>query len=340
MRFPGKSEAVEFEYAKAAGLLSKSFTGSRAAKLFEQSSLTDIWELLFNCTPPMVPERLLAEQIERDCHKKLINQYESFLKTSGSKQEVLRGIVKTYEVENIKEIVAALCSNEKECPELYDLGNFNSIHPEFWPDIAKITDKTEYSWLKELPDIHSQHEVDYKLDLQLVQNYWKSIQKLSGENKEAHEKMFLNEYVFKNIVWALRLSVYYDMSEEEIKGKLLYVESVDKSDPLAGPALKILSIPKDDYNAWMNWKYSELVNPYENGQGWKIDPVWVEQKAQILIEKQYNHIFHQYPMTTASLVAWFKIKDFELSCIRTAVESIRLNIASDEAMNAVGVQTI
>ena len=48
-------------------------------------------------------------------------------------------------------------------------------------------------------------------------------------------------------------------------------------------------------------------------------------------------VFHRYPMEDAALAAWFKLKSYELTCIRTAVESLRLNINSREAMEAVGV---
>ena len=42
-------------------------------------------------------------------------------------------------------------------------------------------------------------------------------------------------------------------------------------------------------------------------------------------------------MTDCSLLGWFKIKEYELSCIRTAVESIRLNINPEDAMKALNL---
>lgn len=335
-----KSISVTFEYAKAAGLLRKAFVGQNAVKLFEQTSLTDLWALIFKTNPPMMPERLLAEEIEKQCQKQFISQFLSFIKTSGASNNVLTEIFDIYEVENLKEIVSALESNEKECPQLIDVGDYGSIHPENWPNLGAITEGSKYSWLTKLPDVHEQKELDYKLDLQVLRDYWKTIHKLKGENREAHEKMFIEEYGMKNIIWALRLSVYYEMPLEEIKEHLLYVtDNANEEDPVAGPALKVLNFGKQDFNAWMKWKYSELVNPRVDGDSWTVDPVWIEQKALIAQQKNYRHIFHQYPMTTAALIAWYKIKAYEQSCIRTAVESIRLNIASSEAMNAVGVSS-
>ena len=42
-----KSGAGSFIYAKASGIIGKSFVGPRAQYLFEQKSLSDLWTLLF-----------------------------------------------------------------------------------------------------------------------------------------------------------------------------------------------------------------------------------------------------------------------------------------------------
>ena len=128
------------------------------------------------------------------------------------------------------------------------------------------------------------------------------------------------------------------MEKDDVVKKLIYVtDRPCAMDPVAGPALKILDIPLDEYDAWTDWKYSDLINPHVDGEVWNIDPGWIENKGRAKLNKIALNIFHQYPMTTASLVGWYKIKEYELSCIRTAVESLRLNINPEEAMNAVGI---
>ena len=49
------------------------------------------------------------------------------------------------------------------------------------------------------------------------------------------------------------------------------------------------------------------------------------------------HIFHHYTMQDVALAAWFKLKSYELTCIRTAVEGLRLKVSPQEAMEAVGI---
>ena len=59
-----KSGAGAYIFAKANGILGKSFTGKRANLLFGQKSLAELWTLIFRSQPPLVPEVLLSQQIE------------------------------------------------------------------------------------------------------------------------------------------------------------------------------------------------------------------------------------------------------------------------------------
>ena len=274
------STALAFCYAQAAGLLQKSFVKTRASLLFAPESLADLWDLLFKEPAPLVPEAMLAQQIEEKASQRFLSQYQYFL-------------------------------NQFDYP------------PAILTDLLKIFE-TDYS--------------DTAADIELLRQCWKSIQKCHGDDRVAHEKLFLDEYVIKNIVWALRLELYYEMPLDQIIQNLFYVtDRADKNDPVAGPAIKVLGFDVHNYADWENWKYSQFLNPYEPGQLWCVDPVWIERKYAGHQAVFANHIFHQYTMEGAALAAWFKIKAYELTCIRTAVEGLRLNISSNEAMEAVGI---
>ena len=57
-------------------------------------------------------------------------------------------------------------------------------------------------------------------------------------------------------------------------------------------------------------------------------------------QKLADFVFRQYPMSSAALVAWFKLKRYELVCIKIAVESARLNINSQETLNSMGISVV
>lgn len=331
--------ALTFSYAKACGILGKSFVNSRANLLFEQNSLSDLWTLIFKTPVPLMPERLLAEEIEKQALNQLIKQFSFFISQFDKPDSILIEQFKIFEIENLKEIGDSLCSGETVCPPLVDLGKYSSLHTEFWPNLAKITKGTEFEWYNTVPRVHEQQQRDFALDLYLVKSYWKEINKFRGEEKEAHLKLFLDEYVIKNVIWALRLLVYYEMDSEEIVKNLFYVENLNELDPVAGPAIRALRKNPTVYSDWTNWEFADLLNPNDAGE-WKIDPVWIENKALQKRQKLADFVFRQYPMSSAALVAWFKLKRYELVCIKIAVESARLNINSQETLNSMGISVV
>jgi len=122
-----KSAANSYIYAKASGLLGKSFIDERASELFNVKSLPELWTLIFGSQPPMLPEVLLAKEIEAQALKRLINQYVYFLRQFDRPQKILELPLKVFDADNLKTVGAALCAGEKECPALCDLGQYSGF---------------------------------------------------------------------------------------------------------------------------------------------------------------------------------------------------------------------
>lgn len=332
------SSASAYVFAKAGGMLGKSFTGPRAAKLFTVKSLAELWTLIFKTDVPLVPETLLARQIEAEAGSRFVNQYVHLIEMYTHPDEILVEQLRFFDIENLKEIGAALCAQEQKMPAVIDIGKYSMFHSNKWPDIAKITEGSPYAWYNRIPDIHEQQKFDMRLDTEYVQRIWTAANRVTGEAKEPVVEMFRREFIMKNIIWAIRLKVYYDMSVEEIKTHLAYVdEKPGKSDPVYGPALDAAEKAVDSYEDWSSWKYASFLNPHEEGNVWKIDPRWVESSFRVDDSRRAEKLFHAFPLTVAVPVAWFKIKQHELDCIRTATESIRLSADSSEAMKAAGI---
>lgn len=333
-----KTGAGAYIYAKASGIIGKSFIESRAEELFNKRSLSELWTMLFTTSVPGVPEVMLADQIEKESFNRFMNQYISFVNLYDKADDVLYDLLDFYEYQNLKEMGASLCNGESKLPQITEIGKQMKLRYSKWPNLAEITKNTPFEWYNRVPSIHEQQHLEYLLDLQWTQHLWNSVHKLSGESKEVLEKFFTYEYAVKNIIWVLRLRINYKMEKDKIIENLIHVtKNANKQDPVAGPAIRILETPIDEYEQWRNWEFSELLNPYIDGEVWKIDPLWLEKQSRVVINRKALHMFRQYPMTTCSLVGWYKIKEYELSCIRTAVEGMRLNISPTEAMSAVGI---
>lgn len=334
----GKSGDTAFSYAKAAGLLSKSFINKKSSELFEVKNLSDLWTLLFSSQVPALPETLLAQEIEKKSFHIFLSQYTSLISQFEKPVDILTDQLLFYEAENLKQIVAALFSKKQFLPSVIDIGEYSTLNYSAWPDLQKITENSIFSWLQKLEDIHQQQEIEYKIDLQVVHHLWKSINKTSGEDKKALSDFYIEKYTIKNVVWALRLKKYYKMNNDEIINHLIYVDDArDKNDVIASEALKILNKDIDNYDEWKSWKYLSLLNPYAAGDVWQVSPDWIERAEIIRMNTLAKKMFHINNVSLAALVGWFYMKDFELNCIRTAVEALRLNIPAEEAEKAVGI---
>ena len=345
-----KSAADAYVYAKASGMLAKSFVGSRTIKLFSVNSLQELWTLVFSTEVPAIPEVLLAKKIEQEAESKFLKEYISLLKNYSNPEQILIDILRFYDYDNLKDIVASLCvaktsGKTPELPALADIGDYSKLNIKAWPNLAKITESSDLSWYNRIPDFDQQQELDSKLDLQFIRKLWESMHDLPGSSVEPVSSLLKEEMILNNIMWSIRLRVYYGMDKEQVISKLMTVKDVKKlrdikADPLAGPVIKTLDWDIESYSDWAKWKYSDLLNPHEEGVVWKIDPRWVQQSAKTAFNAKALRQFRKHPFTANVLVTWFKIKQYELDCIRTAAEGLRLNVAQDIIQEFAGLSSV
>lgn len=179
---------------------------------------------------------------------------------------------------------------------------------------------------------------DSESDRARIMSLWNAVSSLKGSDRENLEQLYKMEISFKNILWVLRLKVYYHFSNDEILEHLVYAgEKHEKDDILAREAIAILGKDISSYDDWKGWRYSQFLNPHEDGVVWEIDPCWIERSLKNYLAKSYKHFFHKDPMSITSLVSWFRIKQYELDCIRTVAEALRLGVESEKAMEVAGV---
>ncbi|MBQ4377760.1 MAG: V-type ATPase subunit [Treponema sp.] len=289
-----RSAASSFVYAKASGLLSKSFTGDNAIKLFQVQSLRELFTLLFDEEVPAVPEVMLAKEIEKKAEKNLIDLYKSLLSEFANPSPILSEILSFYEYEH----------------------SYN---------LTKGPDE----------------------DKKRIMALWNAISSLKGSDRQNLLELYKMEISFKNILWVLRLKVYYKFTAEEILEHLVYSDDMSeksaaakKIDVLAREAVAIADKDISSYDEWKKWKYAGFLNPHEEGVIWEIDPVWIERSLKTYLAKTYKRFFHKDPMSVTSLVSWFRIKQYELDCIRSVAEGLRLGVESEKVMEVSGISSV
>jgi vacuolar-type H+-ATPase subunit C/Vma6 len=332
------SSAAAYVYAKASGMLAKSFTGKRISELFEVKSLSELWTVVFGTEVPLVPENLLVKKIEIEAENRFIADFVTLLDTYSKPDPILVSLLQFFEYNNLKELAAALSLGETVMPQILNIGKYSLLSYDYWPDLAKITQNTSLAWYNSAPELTEQKNFDRRLDLQYTREVWKAAGELPAAERRPVLDFLEREIVYRNIVWGIRLRVYYDMKKEEIIPWLASLATdPDIHDTFAGPVLRVLDLPIDSWKDWESWTYASFLNPHEEGVVWKIDPRWLQKKTQSDI---YNHAlrqFHRYPFTAHVLVTWFRIKQHELDCIRTAAEALRLNLPAVQVKDFAGV---
>ena len=178
------------------------------------------------------------------------------------------------------------------------------------------------------------------MDCQYIHELWKEAHNVAPVCRNAVLGLLGGKFRMDNILWALRLKIYYKMDDAEILGHLAYSGGErDPKDPLVAEAVKILSFDTDDWEQWSKWKYAAYLNPHEDGVVWTVDPRWIHNAYQHHYVQKAMRLFHQFPFTECPIVCWFLIKRHELDNIRTASESLRLNIQASQAMETAGIIT-
>lgn len=180
--------------------------------------------------------------------------------------------------------------------------------------------------------------LDRNADSERVTALWNAVNSLKGNDRENLSRLYKMEISFKNVLWALRLKVFYHFSNEEILENLIYSSPhKSRTDVLVRETVRILDKDISSYDDWKNWKYAEFLNPHEEGVIWEIDPCWVEKSLKKYLSKAYVRFFHKDPLSVTSLVSWFRIKQYELDCIRTVAEGLRLGVESEQMQEIAGV---
>lgn len=325
-----RTGAACYVYAKASGMLAKSFVGSKAVKLFNVKSLQELWSLLFTDEVPAVPQTILAQEIEKKAAQKFINEYIMLVSSYSKPAPVLLDLLQWFDYENIKNAGAKLAANNSGEIEFQSIKPYNILNYDKWPDIAKMTSGTELSWYNKVPLTEEVNLLANSVDTQFIKKIWSSIQKLPKPEREVARNIIAKHYSLMNITWAMRLKVFYNMDADKISEHLIYLDEKKSSgDLFAGDALKILDYKIDLFDDWAKFKYVKLLNNNDDGKFWKLDPLYFEEQVSKEFASSMKREFHKNPFTSMVLITWFFIKREELTNIRTATEAIRLNIDTD-----------
>lgn len=363
-----KSAADSYVYAKTSGMLKKTFAGDGAVALFGVDHLHDLWPLIFGAdTPcPQLPGSLLANRIEYNAVKKFVKQYIHLLEAYDKPNPFLIELLRRYEITNLKVLAAANTEHEAKRPRIINIAQYKLLNYDAWPNLDAVIKGSVFDWYHDATSILERQTLDYHLDLQEIKTLWSLLDTVRDEGQQVLRDYFITSYSMRNMVWALRLKVFYDASDEFVRDNLFYVgDEAHEADPICRWAFDALKRDIHNKSDWESWRFAAYLNEtndsldssshkIQNGRvrrgvddsltsgeadalGWTIDPVLIEENLRYIEAQKVRKLFHKYPASTVTLAMFYKIKQQELDCIRAATEKIRLHTDMTTAMHLAGV---
>jgi vacuolar-type H+-ATPase subunit C/Vma6 len=332
---PGTGQRA-YVYAKACGIIGKSFVGRRIPALAGCSRLFELDRLIFSQGSRNLPERELLKDLENRIMGRSAGQILAIINSFSKPPEFLSLLIRSYEYNDVKAALKALSAREK-APAFIDIGPFRTVHFEAWPDKKAMFGGTEFEFL--LNGENEQNEDSMFLQAELDRRYynklWKSLFALRRNDRAAAGRILSEEIRLRNSVWVLRLRTYYGMKAADLRRHLLDIDL--KGESLAAEALAILDTPLDSWQAWQDWPRKSFLNPARAGEPWTADPRFFQNTASGYLYEQAKKNFRRKPFSLDTAFCFIKLKQFEEDVLTSVAEGLSLGMSSRDVFSLLEV---
>jgi vacuolar-type H+-ATPase subunit C/Vma6 len=330
---------TSYAYAKACGIIGKSFVGKRISSLAGLHNLNELDRLIFPGLYRELPGRELLADLERRIIQRTIQQIFSIVNVYRKPPEILIRLLKIYEYNGLKSCLHQIAAGKKELPALYNIGRFQTINFEAFPDLAVMLKNTEYETIlsDELNQIKSGIDtlltiIETKLDIDYYFKLTEALDHLHTKDQKIIQKMLSEEISLHNCILALRLRTYYNKSGTGISKYFMDIKLPDNQNThsLSFDACSSLEMPLDSYVSWQKWRWKNFLNPEDSSEHWTADPRYFQNKASLYISRMSLRNFRLSPLTTSSIYCFIKIKQFEEDLLTSIAEGLALGMESPD----------
>ncbi|MDR2193428.1 MAG: V-type ATPase subunit [Treponema sp.] len=329
-------------YAKACGIIGKSFIGKRINSLWNVNRLTELDRLVFPERSGELPERELLPDLEKRITARSIAQIGTIIRCFRNPPELLTLMLQSYEYENLKNTLASLANNEAKPPRITDIGTFRTINFEAYPDIEGMLKNTKFEFLlnelKKSPEmIRDTIALQTKLDIHYYTRLYTALERLPRVDRVGIEKIIDDEIRLRNVSWTLRIRTYYNMSVERIKTMLI---TIDGKKDFTGDALASCAFSLDTRSDWSRWKWAKFVNnekPTPNSSYWSLDPRYFQNKVSLYLYKCTYERFHSKPFSLVPAFCFIRLKQSEEDLLTSVAEGFGFGLPCRETLGLLGV---
>ena len=327
-------DAAPYVYAKACGIIGKSFVGKRSSSLSNLHSLSELDRLVFPDHHRDLPAREMLADIEKRIIDRTVRQIMTIAGAYENPPEIIIRMLRSYEYGDLKICIQHIASGKKEPPFFCDIGRLRTINFDAYPDIDAMLKNTEFDFLlsqdlKNLKTGADTAAVETKIDALFYSSLIEDLYRLSAEDREIIQRMLADEISLRNCTWALRLRTYYQKMASEALKHLMDLKLRGKNDAsLAAEAVQSLDFPLDTRSSWNGWKWEKFLNSEQASAHWSADPRHFQNAASGYLYKLAMRSFHRTPLSVSSVFCFIKIKQFEEDLLTSVAEGLALGLDS------------
>jgi vacuolar-type H+-ATPase subunit C/Vma6 len=335
-------EINPYAYAKACGIIGKSFIGKRISSLYGLYTLNDLDRLVFPDYYPNLPLKELLPDLENRISMRAVNQILSIVDSYSKPPKIIEYMIRAYEYNDLKTCIHAIIAGKKELPRICNIGRFRTINFKAFPDIKKMLENTEFEYLLNEKLQSISHNIDTvnieaEIDDLFYNGLAKSLEQLPDEDHWVMQRFLFDEISLHNSAWALRLRSYYNKGEDDIKKFLLDIRIRGKKKGfLTAEAVQSFEFPLDSRNQWDKWKWEELLNPEEPSLHWVLDPCYFQNAASNYLFKLALRYFRRNPMAVSAIFCFIKLIQIEEDILTSIAEGLALGMDSNAVFSLFG----
>jgi vacuolar-type H+-ATPase subunit C/Vma6 len=365
--FPKRRSNVDtgeraFAYAKACGIIGKSFVGKRMSALGRLNALSEFGRLVFPEASNELPGRELLVDLERRLLQRTIRHITAVINSYSNPPELLVRQLRSCEYADLKTCLHHIVADKPIPNALCDIGKYGTVRFQAYPDLKAMVSGTEFEFIlsKDLKAADFElTSLEAELDLQYYTLLMKSLQCLPAEDRLLAQRILAEEISLRNCVWALRLRTYFEKTTDETRKYLMNLE-IPQCPPAEIPgdipprfssqrgadsgktslvqeAEESLYFPLDSRTAWKGWRWESLLNPGDGREVWSANPRFFQNAASRYINRLSLRCFRNMPFSVNAEFCYIKLKQFEEDLLTSVVEGLGLGMGGNDVFNLLEV---
>jgi hypothetical protein len=239
-------------------------------------------------------------------------------------------LVAAFEYADVGRCIAAVAAGEKEAPQPIEIGRFRTVRFDAYPDLAAMTSGTEFEWVAEALTAEGGRAADVETELsrRYYRALWADVRHEGKRRRIGFEDLAAEEITLKNIVWAMRMLLYYKGDREAVERVLVDVDRDGRS--LADEARRILDFSIDRREDWSKWKYSFLLNPVDADGDWRLDPRYAQSAAARRLDRLTRALFRRGACAIDGIAAFARLIRQEEDLLTGTAEGLALGLSPRE----------